>query len=369
MRFVRLPVVPPVKPMLAKAVDAVPDQPDADDASPTWLYEPKWDGFRCIAFRDGDEVVLGSRNERPLTRYFPEIVDAVKAELPDRCVVDGELVVARSVDGSDRLLWDALSQRIHPAESRINKLAAETPAMLVAFDVLALGDENLMELPLLERRTRLLEAVHEPAAGGRSVHVTAATHDAALAREWFSAFEGAGLDGVLAKPVDAAYQPDVRALRKVKHHRTADCVVIGYRPHKSVDGIGSMLLGLYDETDEGWSESLWGPAGRGLRMVGAASAFSVARRRELLAELQEYRVGEDKVSPGEKNRWNARIDNSWVPLRPERVVEVEYDQMEGNRFRHSARFLRWRPDREPRSCGYSQLEVPTKYDLGKVLTS
>jgi ATP-dependent DNA ligase len=369
MNLVRLPVVPPVKPMLAKAVDAVPDQPDADDASPTWLYEPKWDGFRCIAFRDGDEVVLGSRNERPLTRYFPEIVAAVKAELPDRCVVDGELVVARSVGGSDRLDWDTLSQRIHPAESRINRLAAETPAMLVTFDLLALGDESLMELPLLERRSRLLEAGHERAGGGRSVHVTAATHDAALAREWFSVFEGAGLDGVLAKPVDATYQPDVRALRKVKHHRTADCVVIGYRPHKKVDGIGSMLLGLYDETDEGWSESIWGPAGRGLRMVGAASAFSVVRRQELLAELQEYRVGQDMVSPGEKNRWNARIDNSWVPLRPERVVEVEYDQMEGNRFRHSARFLRWRPDREPRSCSYAQLEVPTTYDLGKVLSS
>ena len=368
MWHVRLPVVPPVKPMLAKAVDAVPDQPDADGASPTWLYEPKWDGFRCIAFRDGDEVVLGSRNERPLTRYFPEVVAAVKAELPDRCVVDGELVVARSVAESDRLDWVSLSQRIHPAESRIHKLAGETPAMLVTFDILALGDEDLMGLPLLERRERLLAAT---GGAGRSVHVTAATHDAALAREWFSAFEGAGLDGVLAKPVDAVYQPDVRALRKVKHHRTADAVVIGYRPHKSVDGIGSMLLGLYDPSgeDEGWPSTIWGPAGQGLRMVGAASAFSVARRKELLEELQEYRVGEDMVSPGEKNRWNARIDNSWVPLRPERVVEVEYDQMEGNRFRHSARFLRWRPDREPRSCSYEQLEVPAKYDLGKVLTT
>jgi ATP-dependent DNA ligase len=368
MRLVRLPVVPPVKPMLAKATDAVPDQPDADDASPTWLYEPKWDGFRCIAFRDGDEVVLGSRNERPLTRYFPEIVEAVRSELPDRCVVDGELVVARSVGGSDRLDWVSLSQRIHPAESRIRKLAEETPAMLVTFDLLAVGDDDLMNLPLLERRARLLEAT---GGAGTSVHVTAATHDAALAREWFSAFEGAGLDGVLAKPVDGVYQPDVRALRKVKHHRTADAVVIGYRPHKSVEGIGSMLLGLYDPSgeDEGWPSTIWGPAGQGLRMVGAASAFSVARRKELLDELQEYRVGEDMVSPGEKNRWNARIDNSWVPLRPERVVEVEYDQMEGNRFRHSARFLRWRPDREPRSCGYEQLEVPTTYDLGKVLTT
>jgi ATP-dependent DNA ligase len=354
--------------MLAKAVDAVPAQPDAEGASPTWLYEPKWDGFRCIAFRDGDEVVLGSRNERPLTRYFPEVVAALIAELPERCVVDGELVVARSRQGSDRLDWEALSQRIHPAASRIDKLAQETPAMLVAFDILALGDDDLMGLPLLERRGKLLEAT---AGAGTSVHVTAATHDAALAREWFSAFEGAGLDGVLAKPVDGVYQPDVRALRKVKHHRTADAVVIGYRPHKSVEGIGSMLLGLYDDAgeDEGWPESLWGPAGKGLRMVGAASAFTVARRKELLDELQEYRVGEDKVSPGEKNRWNARIDNSWVPLRPERVVEVEYDQMEGMRFRHSARFKRWRPDREPRSCSYSQLEVPAKYDLGKVLTS
>jgi ATP-dependent DNA ligase len=363
---VRLPVEPPVKPMLAKATDTVPDQPG--EGPPAWLYEPKWDGFRCIAFRDGDEVVLGSRNERPLTRYFPEVVEAVKAELPERCVVDGELVVARVRDGSDRLDWEALSQRIHPAESRITKLAAETPAMLVTFDILALGDDDLMGLPLLERRERLLAAA---SGGGTSVHVTAATHDAVLAREWFSAFEGAGLDGVLAKPVDATYQPDVRALRKVKHHRTADAVVIGYRPHKSVEGIGSMLLGLYDVAgeDEGWPESLWGPAGKGLRMVGAASAFSVARRKELLDELQPYRVGEDRVSPGEKNRWNARIDNSWVPLRPELVVEVEYDQMEGMRFRHSARFKRWRPDREPRSCSYAQLEVPATYDLGKVLSS
>ena len=386
----RLPVVPPVKPMLAVARDEVPEQP-ADAGGTRWLYEPKWDGFRCLVFRDGDEVVLGSRNERPLTRYFPEVVAAALAEIPARCVLDGELVVRRRVpdpggdpaSGHDRLDWEALAQRIHPADSRVRMLAETTPAQFVAFDLLALGDESFLNTPFADRRARLEQAM---AGAGPSFHVTAVTDDAALAREWFATFEGAGLDGVVAKPVDVRYLPDKRAMVKVKHHRTADCVVIGYRRHKSVDGIGSMLLGLYAdqtgaEAGEGagaadwegteeyrhWVERLWGDRGHGLRMVGGASAFSVARRRELLAQLDAYRVGPDVTAPGEPNRWNARQDHSWVPIRPELVVEVEYDQMEGARFRHAARFLRWRPDRRPEECGYDQLEVPVRYDLAKVL--
>jgi len=398
----RLPVVPPVKPMLAIARDEVPEQP-AGAGGGRWLYEPKWDGFRCLVFRDGDEVILGSRNERPLTRYFPEVVAAARAEIPPRCVLDGELVVPRRVPGPDgdpagghdRLDWEALSQRIHPADSRVRMLAETTPAQFVAFDLLALGDESLLDAPFADRRARLERAL---AGAGPSFHVTAVTDDAALAREWFDTFEGAGLDGVVAKPVDVRYLPDKRAMVKVKHHRTADCVVIGYRRHKSVDGIGSMLLGLYadesgaqagDEQDAPgatpgtggaggadwadseeyghWVDRLWGERGRGLRMVGGASAFSVARRRELLGQLDAFRVGPHVTAPGEPNRWNARQDHSWVPIRPELVVEVEYDQMEGDRFRHAARFLRWRPDRRPEECGYGQLEVPARYDLAKVL--
>ena len=376
---VRLPVVPPVKPMLSSAKDDVPDQPSDGDGS-RWLYEPKWDGFRCLVFTDGEEVVLGSRNERPLTRYFPEIVEAVRAELPTRCVIDGELVVPRRVPGPDgdpatghdRLDWDALGQRIHPAESRIRMLAEKTPAHFVAFDLLAIGDESLLDQPFAVRRKRLEEAM---AGAGPSCHLTAVTDDAALAREWFSTFEGAGLDGVVAKPVDIGYLPDQRVMVKVKHHRTADCVVIGYRRHKSGEGIGSMLLGLYAPASdgEGWEWTAdWGPGwggegGRRLHMVGAAAAFSTARRKELLAELDPLRVGPDVVAGGEANRWNARKDNSWVPLRPELVVEVEYDQMEGDRFRHAARFLRWRPDKSPGQCGYDQLDIPARYDLAQVL--
>ena len=395
----RLPVVPPVKPMLATAKAAVPDQPDGPDGR--WLYEPKWDGFRCLVFRDGDDVMLGSRNERPLTRYFPEVVAAVLAELPERCVLDGELVVPQrrpggdgvddadrgdDVDGSGyvRLDWDSLSQRIHPAQSRIRMLAEKTPAHFVAFDILALGDESLLAAPFSVRRARLEQAM---AAAGTSCHLTAVTDDPVRARQWFELFEGAGLDGVIAKPLDLGYLPDKRAMVKVKHHRTAECVVIGYRKHKSLpDAIGSMLLGLYAPQDEagggdgtdggedpraaeyrGWAEKLWGEAGPGLRMVGGASAFTAVRRKELLAELDAYRVADVASAPGEPNRWAAREDNSWVPLRPELVVEVEYDQMEGSRFRHAARFLRWRPDKQPRQCSYDQLEVPVRYDLADVL--
>lgn len=342
-----LPVAPPVKPMLAKAADAVPGQPAGAD--PVWSYEPKWDGFRCIVFRDGDEVELGSRSGKSLTRYFPEVVDAVLAELPERCVLDGEVVVPKEIDGRTRLDWDSLSQRIHPAESRVRMLAEQTPAQVIGFDLLALGDQNLMHEPFSRRRELLLDAVGE----GPSCHVTAATADAELAQRWFEDFEGAGLDGVVAKRLDGHYVPDKRDMIKVKHHRSAECVVLGYRPHKSLPGVGSILLGLYDGTE--------------LRMVGGASAFTAKRREELLAELEPLRLGEDVVAQGEANRWNRRIDHSWVPLRPERVAEVAYDQMEGDRLRHAAHFLRWRPERSPEECTYDQLEVPVRFDLADVL--
>lgn len=333
--------------MLAKAAPAVPEQP-GDHV--TWSYEPKWDGFRALVFRDGDEVVLGSRGGKDLARYFPEMADAVRAELPERCVVDGELVVPRELEGRTRLSWEALSERIHPAASRVAKLAEETPSQFIGFDLLALGDRDLMATRFRERRELLLESV-----GGRgpSCHVTAATQDSALAAEWFRTFEGAGLDGVVAKKLDGVYLPNKREMVKVKHARTADCVLIGYRPHKSVDGVGSLLLGLYD--------------GDTMVMVGGASAFTEARRKELLAELQPLRVGDDVVAEGEPTRWRSGTDRSWVPLRPERVLEVAYDQMEGARFRHAVKFVRWRPDRVPDECTYDQLEVPVHYDLTDVL--
>ncbi len=339
--------MPPLLPMLAKARAGVPDQPDG---APEWLYEPKWDGFRCVVFRDGDEVLLGSRNTKALDRYFPEVVAAVKAELPPRCVLDGELVVPREREGRVRLDWDSLSQRIHPAASRVAMLAEQTPAQVVAFDCLALGDDDLTGRPLRERRAALEEAL---AGAGASVHLSVATTDADVARGWFETFEGAGLDGVVAKRLDGPYRPDQRDMVKVKHHRTADCVVIGYRKHKSVDGVGSLLLGLH--------------GAERMHMVGGASAFTNVERKRLLDMLQEYRVGEDVTYSGEPNRWNAREDHSFVPLRPELVVEIEYDQMEGDRLRHAGRVLRWRTDKSPEQCTYDQLEVPARYDLKDVL--
>ncbi|GAA0301739.1 ATP-dependent DNA ligase [Kineococcus aurantiacus] len=340
-----LPVNPPVVPMLARAAGGVPPQPDGD---PAWLYEPKWDGFRCLVFRDGDEVELGSRNNRPLTRYFPEVVAAVRAELPARCVVDGELFVPRP--GGGRLAWELLSQRIHPAASRVEKLSVETPAQFVAFDLLALGDEDLTGRTTAERRDRLVAAL---AGCGPVTHVTTATTDAAVAGDWFTRFEGAGLDGVVAKPLDAPYRPGERVMTKVKHHRTAECFVVGYRLHKSLPGIGSMLLGLR--------------TGDGVVQVGGAAAFTAARRVELLELLQGLRTGEEPEQ-GEKNRWNARADDSWVPVRHELVCEVEYDQLEGQRFRHNPRFLRWRPDRDPAECRLDQLDAPADLDLAEVLS-
>jgi ATP-dependent DNA ligase len=354
-----LPVMPPVKPMLAKAATKLP-------VGDGVYYEPKWDGFRCVVFRDGDEVELGSRNERPLTRYFPEVVAAVKANLPEKCVVDGEIVVPRG----DRLHFEDLLQRIHPAESRVNLLAEQTPASFVAFDLLALGDESLLETPFAERRARLESALADVQA---PVYVTAVTQDADTAHRWFETFEGAGLDGVVAKTADLPYGPDQRLMTKVKHVRTADCVVAGFRWHKSGPIVGSLLLGLYNDAGD-------------LQHIGVAASFPMARRAELVEELAPYRAGaldghpwqdwanaevnEDAGEhrmPGAVSRWNAKKDLSWVPLRPELVVEIKYDQLEGRRLRHTGQFLRWRPDRDPLSCTYDQLEVPVRYDLAEVL--
>lgn len=339
--------MPPLAPMLAKAVTSVPDQQESPAGETVWLYEPKWDGFRAIIFRDHDEVHIGSRGGKDLARYFPEVADAARAELPVKCVVDGEIAVPKRVNGAQRLDWESLSQRIHPAESRIRLLSAETPALFIGFDLLACGDRSLLDEPFGERRNLLLEV----ARGRARCHVTRATEDSAVAQEWFQSFEGAGLDGVIAKRKDSRYLPNKRELLKVKHARTADAVVIGYRPHKSQPGVGSVLLGLYDGDD--------------LKMVGGMSAFTSAKRIKVQQELDEIRSGER--AEGEVSRWRNSADASFVPVRPERVAEVAYDQMEGDRFRHAVKFVRWRPDRDPRSCTYDQLEIPIRYDLSDVL--
>jgi ATP-dependent DNA ligase len=354
----RLPVMPPVAPMLAKSVPAIP---------PGASYEPKWDGFRSIVFRDGDEVEIGSRNERPMTRYFPELVAAFKRELPGRCVIDGEIVITAD-KGLD---FDALQQRIHPATSRVNLLAEQTPASYIAFDLLAIDDEDLTGRPFSERRARLIDAL---ADARPPVHVTPATDDLDLAQRWFTEFEGAGLDGVVAKPLDGVYVPDKRVMFKIKHERTADCVLAGFRWHKTSTAeqplLGSMLLGLYDDGN--------------LQHVGVIGAFPAARRAALIEELEPLLLqeGEDhpwrewanaeahtggRRLPGAVSRWNATKDLSFIPLRPERVVEVKYEHMEGNRFRHLAHFVRWRPDRDPRSCTYEQLEQPVSFKLDDIV--
>ncbi len=353
-----LPINPPVKPMLAKPVTDIP--PDA-------MYEPKWDGFRSIIFRDGDEIEIGSRNEKPMTRYFPEVVEAIRASFPPGAVIDGEIIVADTERNT--LDFEALQQRIHPAVSRVTLLAEQTPASFVAFDLLALGGEDLTERPFAERREMLERALADAAP---PVHVTPVTRDIEVARRWFAEFEGAGLDGLIAKDVDLTYQPDKRVMAKVKHKRTADCVVAGYRVHKSgPDTIGSLLLGLYDDDRDV------------LVSVGVIGAFPMAVRKELFAELQHlvttfdghpwnwaaHEHGERTPRKNEASRWNGGKDLSFTPLRPERVVEVRYDYMEGERFRHTAQFERWRPDREPRSCTYAQLERPVRFNLADVLTS
>lgn len=345
--------------MLAKAVKEIP---------PDRFYEPKWDGFRSIVFVDDDDVVLGSRNERPLTRYFPELVAQFAEQFDRPCVLDGEIVVPG--EGRRRLEFEWLQQRIHPAASRVNLLSEQTPAEFVAFDLLAIGDENLMDTPLAERRARLLELM----AGIRPpIHLTPLTDDVARARKWFDEWEGAGLDGIIAKDPASAYQPDKRVMAKIKHARTADCVVAGYRTHKNDDeAIGSLLLGLYE--DDG-----------SLSSIGVIGAFPAKRRKELYAELQplvtdfeqhpwswaaEMAVTEGGArSPrkAEGSRWNNGKDLGFTPLRPELVVEITYDYLEGRRLRHTGQFSRWRPDRDPESCTFDQLDVPSTFDLNEIL--
>lgn len=333
-------MLPPVRPMLAKAVPSVP-------RGEGLVYEPKWDGFRCVVFRAGPELELGSRNDRPLTRYFPELVAVLARGLPERCVVDGEIVLVTA----GGLSFDLLQLRLHPAASRVRVLAAGTPASYVAFDLLALGDRDLTGEPFGERR-RLLASVLGDVPG---LHLTPATDDPDVAQDWFTRFEGAGFDGVVAKRTDLPYMPDKRVMWKVKHERTADCVVAGYRSHKDGEGVGSLLLGLYDDGV--------------LRQVGVASGFSAARRRELVAELAPYRGVVDHPwaeHGGGQSRWAPGKVLTWEPLRPELVAEVRYEHVRGMRFRHIARLVRFRPDRTPESCTYQQLEEVPPVELATI---
>ncbi|HEY3263261.1 MAG TPA: ATP-dependent DNA ligase [Pseudonocardiaceae bacterium] len=361
-----LPLTPPIEPMLATAIDGIPRRDGL-------VFEPKWDGYRCIVFRDGASVELQSRSGKLLTRYFPEAVDMLLEALPQRCVLDGELVVTRG----GRLSFDALNERVHPAASRIELLSRESPSSFIAFDLLAIDDTVLLEVPYRQRR----EALEEVLDVGTHVHRTPITDDPDVAAQWFDLFEGAGLDGLIAKPVDAPYQPGRRAMFKIKHARTADCVVAGFRWHKTGDVVGSLLLGLYDDHDV-------------LHHVGVVGAFPAAQRAALVTELAPLREGAQdghpwlpsagsgagsgadsgadsglQRLPGAENRWRAG-GLPWEPLRPERVVEVAYEHTEGGfpyRFRLNPRFVRWRPDRDPRSCRYDQLDEPARYDLDSVL--
>ena len=346
--------------MLSSTAEGLP-------AGDGWLFEPKWDGFRTLVFRDGDEILLQSRDEKPMNRYFPELLSPLARTLPERCVVDGEVVIA----GPGGLDFEALLLRIHPAASRVKLLAAQSPASFVAWDLLALGDEDLREGPLGARRERLEQVL---ARAGPPVHLSPATRDRALAQDWFNRFEGAGLDGVMAKRLDAPYRAGERTMIKIKHTRTADCVVGGFRWHKNGAGtmIGSLLLGLYDDAGT-------------LHHVGVCAAFTTAVRRQLVADLAPLRTNaldghpwrgwaeaQSEASdagqrlPGASSRWNRGKDLSWEPLRPERVCEVGYDHMQGTRFRHAAQFVRWRPDKRPQDCRYDQLEVTPAYELERV---
>ena len=358
-----LPFDPPLEPMLAKASDRLPE-------GDGWLFEPKWDGFRAIVFRDGDEVLIQSRDLKPLDRYFPELADPIRASFPDRCVVDGEVVISR--DGE--LDFEALLLRIHPAASRVKMLAEQSPASFVGWDLLALGDEDLRSVPQGDRRARLegvFGAVEPP------IHLTPATRDRALAADWFDRFEGAGLDGVVAKRLDAPYQPGKRAMLKIKHQRTADCVVAGFRWHKNGPGthVGSLLLGLFDD------------AGK-LHHVGITSSFTWDKREALVKVLEPLREnaleghpwGEwaewaqaaeasGQRLPGATSRWNRGKDLSWEPLRAEKVVEVAYDHLQGDRFRHGTTFVRWRDDKAPADCRYDQLEETAASEIAKIFGS
>ena len=360
----RLPIEPPIDPMLAKAVAGLPE-------GDGWLFEPKWDGFRALVFRDRDEVYIQSRDRKPLDRYFPELAGPLKANLPKRCIVDGEIVIA----GPESLEFEKLLLRIHPAASRVAMLAEESPAAYIAWDLLALDDDSLMQTPQSDRRSRLEQVL---AGAGAPVHLTPATLDPETAADWFDRFEGAGLDGVIAKPLDAAYAPKKRRMLKIKHRRTADCVVAGFRWHKNGPGthVGSLLLGLHDEDDV-------------LHHVGVTSSFKWDRRAELVAELAPLRNGAlddhpwrewarwssagtgDGGEPGQRlpgatSRWNRGKDLSWEPLRLERVCEVTYDHLQGDRFRHATTFQRWRPDRTVDDCRFDQLEITTPYELRRI---
>jgi len=370
---VKLPFAPPIAPMLSAAADALP-------RGDGWLFEPKWDGFRTLVFRDGDEILLQSRDEKPMNRYFPELVAPLAAALPERCVLDGEVVIV----GEAGLDFEALLLRVHPAESRVRLLASQTPASYVAWDLLAIGDEDLREAPLEKRRERLETVLAKASA---PVHLSPATRDRSLAEDWFSRFEGAGLDGVMAKRLDEPYAPGERTMIKVKHRRTADCVVAGFRWHKNGRDtmVGSLLLGLYD-------------AAGALQHVGVTAAFTTAKRKELVEILgplrenaaknhpwkdwaaaahtaarkdaqEEAGAVEGRRMPGATSRWNRGKDLSWEPVRPELVCEVAYDHMQGTRFRHAAHFVRWRPDKLPKDCRYDQLEVTTAYELERVFGS
>jgi ATP-dependent DNA ligase len=356
-----LPVPPPVSPMLAKRVAELPQEGD-------WIFEPKWDGFRVLVFRDGDELLLQSRDEKPLNRYFPEVARVLLASLPPRVVLDGELVVARG----SALDFEALQMRVHPAASRVKLLSKEIPASVVFFDLLCNGGESLLGAPFEERRAaleRLLGSASPP------IHVTPATRDRGLASDWFKRFEGAGLDGVMAKAARGNYEPNKRVMLKVKHERECDCVVAGFRWHKQgKDSVGSLLLGLYDETGV-------------LHHVGVAASFTDKKRRELVEFLEPYRKGAlvthpwkawaaaaaeeggEQRMPGGKSRWSSGKDLSWEPLRVELVVEVAYDHMQGSRFRHTAQFRRWRTDKPPEGCTYAQLEVVPPAELGKIFSA
>lgn len=356
----RLPVAPPVSPMLAKRVEQIPE-------GNNWIFEPKWDGFRALVFRDGAEILIQSRDEKPLNRYFPELEEALLKTLPRKCVLDGEIVIVRG----ESLDFDALQLRLHPAASRVKKLAQATPSSFVCFDVLSEDSRDLRETPFEKRRQELekmLESVKAP------IHLTPATRDRGMASDWFRRFEGAGLDGVVAKPINGSYEPGKRVMLKIKHERDCDCVVAGFRWHRKdkEPAVGSLLLGLYD--DKGV-----------LQHVGVCASFSAAKRRELVKFLKPYRkdalaghpwkgwaeggAGAESRMPGGQSRWSQGKDLSWEALRPELVVEVAYDHMQGNRFRHMAQFRRWRQDKAPRDCTFEQLEVVPPEELREVFRS
>ncbi len=358
-----LAVNPPVLPMLAKRVGELPP-------GEGWIFEPKWDGFRALFFRDSDEVFIQSRDEKPLNRYFPELIESLKAQLPERCVLDGEIVIA----GKEGLEFETLQMRLHPAESRVKKLSVEIPASIVFFDLLSEGDRDLCNVPFGERRKRLesmLSGAEPP------LHLTPATRDRTTAADWFSRFEGAGLDGVVAKAEDGTYEPNKRVMLKIKHERECDCVVAGFRWHKRGEktAVGSLLLGLYDDAGN-------------LEHVGVCASFTNVKRQELVKFLEPYRKNaidnhpwrdwakaesnadaEPHRRPGAQSRWSAGKDLSWEPLRPELVVQIAYDHMQGSRFRHTAQFRRWRDDKRPRDCTFDQLEVVPPHELASIFAT